>query len=103
MFQLYRVKGPSMTPTLSAGDVLLLRRRQAVKGDVVVVSHDRYGTIVKRIDDDGNLSGDGPESTSEDDLGRYETATLIGIAVLAITPSGLRRLSVRRSGNHVSN
>ncbi len=91
-FQLYRVRGASMTPTLSSGDVLLLRRRKARTGDVVVVQHGRLGTIAKRLAEDGRLRGDGPESTSPAELGPYDPATLVGVAVLAITPSGLRRL-----------
>lgn len=92
MFRLYRVTGPSMSPTLSAGDLLLLRRKPAKANDIVVVNHNTYGTIVKRIDEAGYLSGDSPASTTEADLGLYDPAALIGVAILAITPSGLRRL-----------
>ncbi|MGB3457108.1 MAG: S24/S26 family peptidase [Litorimonas sp.] len=95
-FKLYRVRGNSMVPTLSHGDVLLLRRRGARRGDVVVVEHPRHGIIVKRIGPDGHLSGDGPDSS--DALGPFDPATLVGVAVLAVTPAGLRRLSRRRSG-----
>lgn len=91
-----------MAPTLSAGNILVLRRRQAKKGDVVVVTHANFGTIVKRIDVNGDLSGDSRASTSAHDLGPYDSTQLIGVAVLAITPSGLRRLSVRRSGTRAS-
>lgn len=90
-----------MAPTLSAGDVLLLRHRRAKEDDVVVVTHANFGTIVKRIDLNGDLSGDNPASTSARDLGPYNPATLVGVAVLAITPSGLRRLSSRRSATRV--
>jgi hypothetical protein len=88
-----------MTPTLSAGDILLLRQRRAKIGDVVVVDHPTFGTIVKRLDKAGNLSGDSPASTSDVDLGPYDPATQIGVAILAITPSGLQRLSAHRSAN----
>lgn len=88
-----------MAPTLSQGDVLLLRRRAARQREVVVVNHPRLGTITKRIAENGRLSGDNPNSTASVELGDYDPATLIGVAILAITPSGLRRLSGRRSGN----
>lgn len=89
-----------MVPTLSAGDVALLRQRKALTNDIVVVRHPRLGTIIKRIAPSGQLVGDGPESSQE--LGEYDPATLIGVAVLSITPSGLRRLSARRSGHHAA-
>lgn len=99
MFRLYKVRGESMTPTLRSGDIVLLRKRPAYIGDVVVVHHVRFGVILKRIEPNGQLIGDGPASTPSDDLGDYEPSTLIGVAVLAITPRGIRRLSARRSGN----
>lgn len=85
-----------MSPTLSAGDLLILQRRRAKIGEIVVIKHPRYGTIVKRISRSGLLTGDSPNSTSDQDLGLYDPATRIGVAVVAITPSGLRRLSARR-------
>lgn len=91
-----------MAPTLSAGDVLLLRRRQANVGDVVVVDHPTYGVIVKRINDKGDLSGDSPDSTSTAELGPYDPATRVGVAVIVITPSRIRRLSARQSENRAS-
>lgn len=102
MFRLFRVKGPSMAPTLSAGDIVVLRQRSAKTGEIVVVDHAEFGTIIKRIDGNGNLSGDGPASTSATELGPYDPATRVGVAVLNITPSGLRRLSTRRSANRAS-
>lgn len=97
-FSLYRVRGQSMTPTLSPGDIVLLRLRSAKRSDIVVVDHPRYKRIIKRIDKKGQLSGDNPDSTPSADLGAYDPATLIGVAILAVTPSGLQRLSARRSG-----
>lgn len=98
MFRLYRVTGPSMAPTLSTGDIVLLRKRRARDADIVVVNHAVFGTIIKRISPEGHLSGDGAGSTSDVDLGLYDPATLIGVAILLITPTKLRRLSGRRSG-----
>ena len=97
--KLYRVRGHSMIPTLSEGDLVLLRRRVARTNEIVVVKHARHGTIIKRINENSQLVGDGPE-TSED-LGPYDPKSLIGVAVLAITPAGLRRLSGRQSGTRV--
>lgn len=91
-----------MAPTLSAGDILVLLRKLAKKGDVVVVNHAVFGTIVKRIDVNGNLSGDSPTSTSATDLGPYDPATQVGVAVIKITPSGIRRLSSRQSATRAS-
>lgn len=98
MFSLYKVRGESMKPTLQPGDIVLLRKRPAYIGDVVVVDHVKFGIILKRIDANGQLIGDGPASTPSDELGPYKPSTLIGTAILAITPRGIRRLSARRSG-----
>ena len=91
-----------MLPTLSPGDVLILRRKQAKADDLVVVKHSKFGTLVKRLDADGRLVGDGVESSSTQELGRFSDAELIGVCVLVITPAGLRRpkgLASRRSGS----
>lgn len=92
-----------MAPTLSAGDIVVLRQRSAKTGEIVVVDHAEFGPIIKRINADGKLSGDNPASTSAAELGPYDPATRVGVAVLKITPSGLRRLSARRSANRASN
>lgn len=92
-----------MAPTLSAGDIIVLRTRRAKVGEIVVVDHAKFGTIIKRINARGNLSGDNPESTPESALGAYKNATPIGVAIVKITPSGLQRLSVRQSGSPASN
>lgn len=91
-----------MTPTLLAGDILLLRSRLAKTGDIVVVNHATYGTIVKRINANGLLSGDSPISTSDAELGPYDPTTLIGVAIIKITTTGIRRLPARRSGSRAS-
>jgi signal peptidase I len=85
-----------MQPTLSPGDIVLLRRRCARTGDIVVVRHPRLGRIVKRVREGGLLTGDNPaDSTDAERLGRLVDSELIGVAVLAIMPSGLRRLSAQ--------
>jgi len=85
-------------PTLRPGDIVLLRKRPANTGDVVVVDHVWFGIILKRIDPNGQLIGDGPASTPSDELGPYKPRRLIGVAILAVTPRGIRRLSPRRHG-----
>lgn len=97
-YKLYKITGTSMRPTLSKGDVVVLRRRKARTGDIVLVDHAKFGPNAKRIGADGRLIGDDPNSTSSAELGDYDPATLIGVALIAITPSGIRRLSGRRSG-----
>ncbi len=102
MARLFRVRGRSMLPTLSPGDVLLLRRRKARTDDIVVVEHPQLGTVVKRLGADGRLVGDGAESSSTHKLGSLSDAELIGVCMLVITPAGLRRpkaLASHRSGS----
>ena len=91
MFSFHRIRGESMEPTLQSGDIVLLRRREAKPNDVLLVEHPDYGRIIKRLGGDGFLIGDGAASTSRAALGRFDPATLIGVAVLIITPAGLRR------------
>ena len=85
-----------MQPTLQDGDVLILRTRVPKSGDIVVVRHPRLGRIVKRVMPSGALTGDNAQSsTDQERLGSLKDSALIGVAILAITPSGLRRLSAR--------
>ncbi len=85
-----------MEPTLSGGDILVLRRRKAYPGNIVVLRHPRLGRMVKRVNDTGGLAGDNVQaSTDSERLGQLADSDLIGVAILAITPSGLRRLSAR--------
>ena len=90
--RLFRVRGKSMSPALQPGDLVWLSRRAPRKGDVVVVNHPRFGTVVKRLGADGRLSGDGAGSTDADRLGRLTDCALIGVARLAVTPRGVFRL-----------
>lgn len=90
---LYKVRGASMAPTLQDGDIVLLRQgKQALTGSIIVTNHPRLGKIIKRVNQSGHLEGDGPDSTCAEDLGAVEKTNVIGRAVLAVTPRGLRRL-----------
>lgn len=89
-----------MAPTLSAGDYVWVRSRAPLPGEIVMVDHPRFGRIVKRLDEDGRLRGDGPNSTARAELGRIDDCQLIGTAVLAIRPSGIRRLRAHRRYSH---
>ena len=92
---LYRVRGRSMAPTLSPGDILVLRKREPGVGEIAVLRHPRLGTIVKRVMEQGKLSGDGVESTSTAELGNTTDCDVVGTAILAVTPRGFRRLRAR--------
>ena len=89
--RLFRVRGESMSPALRPGDIVWLSRRTPRVSDVVVVDHPRFGVIVKRLGADGQLAGDGAESTDEARLGRLADCALLGVARLAITPRGVFR------------
>jgi nickel-type superoxide dismutase maturation protease len=91
------VAGPSMLPTLRAGDALLVRLGAAVRpGDVVVARFPaRPGLlVVKRAvhpDDDGWwVESDNPTVT--DDSRRYGAALVVGRVVLRYWPPAQRRL-----------
>ena len=85
------VDGPSMLPTLSSGDCLLVRRPRRVRpGDVVVA---RFPTrpgllVVKRavrpVDALWWVEGDNPAVT--DDSRRYGPAEVLGRVVLRYWP-----------------
>jgi len=81
-----------MCPTLHPGDILFLRKRPPVIGEIVVVTHPRYGDIVKRFGKYGKLSGDNPQSTSTDQLGTLTESQFIGTAILAVTSRGIKPL-----------
>ena len=72
-FGLYKVTGDSMLPNYCPGDYVLAWRhaRRSLKiGDVVVVKHPRFGTIIKRIQQvvdptTFTLSGDNAEASTD--------------------------------------
>ncbi len=85
------VRGPSMAPTLTDGDVLLVRRgARARPGDVVVA---RFRTrpdllVVKRAvrEQDGGWWIEGDNEFVADDSRAYGVADLIGRVVLRYWP-----------------
>lgn len=85
------VEGPSMLPTLRAGDCLLVRRPRRVRAGSVVVA--RFPArpqllVVKRaVRPAGDLwwvEGDNPAVT--DDSRRYGPAEVLGVVVLRYWP-----------------
>lgn len=98
MFRVFRVQGDSMRPGLSEGDfvVAFRRRRRPRPGDRVVLTHDRYGLIVKRVesvDDRGRLrcAGDNPSSVDAAAIGSVEPEAVVGTVVLAIRSAAATR------------
>ena len=85
------VEGPSMQPTLRAGDCLLVRRPRRMRAGAVVVA--RFAArpdllVVKRaVRPEGALwwvEGDNPAVT--DDSRRYGPAEVLGVVVLRYWP-----------------
>lgn len=89
MIRVVRVTGPSMAPTLHDGDFVVVRSAPPRVGDVVVVAHPRLGRVVKRVverDAAGRIAiaGDGPLSTSREDLGWIAPRDVVGRVVFQI-------------------
>jgi len=86
-----------MTPTLSPGDYVLISKARALRpGFVVLVAHSKYGTIIKRVasvETEGIwLEGDGPKTTSSEDMGLVTIEDIKGRARLGISPKGVKWL-----------
>ncbi len=90
------VVGPSMEPTLTSGDRLLVVRRGAPRvGDIVAV-RDRGGAgrlLVKRVvsvvGDEIGIEGDNaPWSTDSRDFGPVDRRAVVGRAVYRYGPPG---------------
>jgi phage repressor protein C with HTH and peptisase S24 domain len=91
------VSGPSMVPTLRAGDCLIVRRGGRVRaGDVVVVRFRSRPDLlaVKRAvrEQDAGWWVQGDNSLVQDDSRAYGVADVIGRVLIRYYP-GLRRLS----------
>ena len=86
-FTLVRVDGVSMGSTLPHRSLALFRRKRRVKkGDVVLVEHPEFGTIVKKVaavSKSGRyaLRGTSPASTSQGRLGHVEGQHIRGVLV----------------------
>ena len=85
-FTIHAVIGNSMYPTVNDGDYVIAYNGRFISinvGDIVIVNHPVYGTIIKRITeifDDGaiQLAGDNPASTSSTQLGVLSNKAVIG-------------------------
>lgn len=103
-FGIVRVSGLSMVPALENGDFVLFRRlspaEQPSPGTIVVVRHQRLGTIVKLLGEETRpgrfkLHGLSALSMDSNHMGNAARQDIIGPAVLRIGrhgTSGLRRL-----------
>jgi phage repressor protein C with HTH and peptisase S24 domain len=86
MLNLFQVKGNSMHPALSAGDLVVTRRSKApVVGDIIVVNDEKVGRIVKRVRSSNNglvtLGGDNPRLSSSSCDYAHAISSVIGTVV----------------------
>lgn len=83
-----RVRGPSMSPTLSDADVVLVRNRgRARPGDVVVVAWPGRLSVKRAV----SLAGDGWFVTGDNVFGSTDSrelgpATVLGVVVWRLWP-----------------
>lgn len=80
---LFRVKGESMQPTLTAGDVVLVCRWWKGRAGDLVVAKKNAVTLVKRVREkrghDYFLVGDNPlKSTDSEDFGTIRSEQILG-------------------------
>lgn len=98
MLSLIKVSGDSMSPTLKNGDYILIKKkpRSFRSGFIYVIMHERLGRIVKRLQSKEGESllfeGDNPASTSSRNIGVIKPTSVVGRALFAITPKGIKRL-----------
>ena len=106
-FGIIRVSGLSMVPALEDGDFLLFRPLSPAShpspGRIVIVRHQRLGTIVKLLGEETRpgyfrLHGLSPLSTDSNHMGDVERQTIIGQAVLRIGRHGASSLGVNWRG-----
>jgi SOS-response transcriptional repressor LexA len=86
MLNLFQVKGSSMHPALSAGDLVVTRRSKApVVGDIIVVNDEEVGCIIKRVRSSDNglvmLSGDNTRLASSSCDYAHPTSSVVGTVV----------------------
>lgn len=90
----HRVRGQSMSPHFNHNDYVMSfswRQTEFCVGDVVVLNHPRFFTIIKRIaeiNDQGELRlrGDNPASTPSEEIGWQPIHRVIGKVVWHIQP-----------------
>ncbi|GEM_PF-1428480 len=91
-----------MEPALHDGDYIITYKPRTLRpGLIYVANHSDFGRIVKRLDaldtrGRAILSGDNKASTPSRIIGPVDTKRIIGRALLAITPTGLKRLTRKR-------
>ena len=101
MIRLFRIRGDSMEPTLSDGDIAVCWKTDRPDvGTVVCLDHPDFGTIVKRLGEAGSLHSDHPSGQSAAILGDVKRTRIRGRCILAITPRGLKRLRARPPCSH---
>lgn len=86
-----------MSPTLDNGDYILIKKPRRLRpGFIYVLNHDRLGRIVKRLstleDNVCYWSGDNPDSTATEHIGKTPPDWVKGRAIFRISPFGLKRL-----------
>jgi nickel-type superoxide dismutase maturation protease len=91
LFKIYRVRGKSMLPLLHEGDFVFLLPwlNKPKSGKLVVVNHERFGTIikrVKRIESDGSfwLCSDHRKGVQMRDMGCISPNNLLGRIVFSV-------------------
>jgi phage repressor protein C with HTH and peptisase S24 domain len=104
MLRIFRVSGSSMEPALSDGDYVVaatkLWRPRVEK--MVVVSHQEYGILVKRVQRHSahgyTLASDNPLGTDSRTLGNISEQQVIGPVLLSIRRPGAPK---RIRQNHI--
>lgn len=83
-----------MSPTIPSGTYVLSKSfwlSKLIQGDIVIVKHDKYQTIVKRIKDIQNdqfyLVGDNTMSTTSEEMGWVSRQNLIGKVIWIVSKS----------------
>jgi hypothetical protein len=94
MFQLFKIRGHSMSPLYESGDFVLVSRlffKSWIRSGVVLAfHHDRYGDMVKRVskvDEKGQFfycEGLHRESISQEKMGEIHLNSILGVVCLRI-------------------
>jgi nickel-type superoxide dismutase maturation protease len=89
MFWFFRISGRSLYPTYQDGDFVLVSKipiffRRLRQGDVVVLRHPSYGTLIKRVDrlkpdrDEIYLAGTQEDSLDSRQFGPVRQKRILG-------------------------